>query len=135
MYSILTVVLQAGKIYNSIMRCFLEILILFSVTKSVINFLVSRSPCRRYALFKITDRDKKVTGGIISAHYANKLSACLKGCLDVANCQTFNFKEATTRSENNCELLSTTRSSGATAVTGWKHYEPVSQSVSINKNG
>ena len=113
------------------MRCVFEIFILLSITQSVVNFLVSRSPCRRYAIFKATDRDSKVTAGLISSQYASTLSACLKGCLDVANCQTFNFKEATTPSENNCELLSNTRSSGVTAVTGWKHYEPVSQSVSI----
>ena len=131
MYSIQDSSFKQARFTTAIMRCVLKILALLSVAPSVFNYLVSRSPCRRYAIFKVTDRDNKVTGGLISSQYASTLSACLKGCLDVANCQTFNFKEAITPAENNCELLSTTRSSGLTAVTGWKHYEPVSQSVSI----
>ncbi len=93
-------------------------------------FDIFKSACRKSGLFKITDRNIKITGGLVSAVNAVSLSLCLKFCLDSSTCKTFNFKADS--SDKNCELLSVTRSVTGTAINanGWKHYEPIHQSVS-----
>ena len=90
-------------------------------------YQIYKSPCRRYSVFKITDRGQKATGGLIATIKAKSLTFCLKGCLDESNCKTFNFKKG---ANENCELLSLTRLSGTTLADGWNHYEPTHQSVS-----
>ena len=98
------------------------------------NYEIYRDQCRKEALFKITDRNVKINGGLIQTVHANSLAYCLKNCVDASACKTFNFKPTSVTTELNCELLSATRvDSGMTSINslGWKHYEPVQQTVSI----
>eukprot|EP00794_Sanderia_malayensis_P003012 gene3012-3470_t len=104
----------------------------FEFTLAAVAEEIFRSACRKSAIFKLTDRDKKITGGLISSFHAPSLSLCLKNCLDTATCKTFNFfGNAVSGSSVTCELLSVTRAvSGVTvSATGWKHYEPVQQAI------
>ena len=93
------------------------------------SYDIYRSPCRRNAVFKITEKGRKISVQLIKVHSSKSLASCLKHCLDISNCKSFNFKPNAL--QNDCELLESTRASGSlVGADGWNHYEPVSQSVS-----
>ena len=93
------------------------------------NYNIYRSSCRKYAVFKATDRGKKVNGGLIGAYIVGSLPECLRRCLASGSCLTFNFSPPS--NQNNCEILTSSRVNGGTleAATNWNHYEPISQQV------
>ena len=95
---------------------------------------IYRNECRRDAIMKVTDRDKKLTGVILQVR-ASALPHCVRGCINESMCSSINYKKfATTTQGNNCELLNTNRTSeGANliAAPGWLHYEPTVQVCSL----
>ena len=93
------------------------------------EYEIYKSDCRRNALFKVTDRDKKVNDGLEKTLYVEYLVECLKDCLENHNCLSFNYKASKENSQ--CELLSSTLIKGGTLVeaAGWNHYEPAPQKV------
>ena len=96
------------------------------------NYNIYRSSCRKYAVFKATDRGKKVNGGLIAAYIASSLPECVRRCLAATNCLTFNFSPAS--NQNNCEILTSSRVNGGTleAANNWNHYEALSHQVSTS---
>ena len=94
---------------------------------------IHRMQCRKDVLFKLIDRNKKLTGqnnNIIEKTNQISLSTCIKKCLDNSNCITINFKrpnEGLPQAEN-CQLLNILKANGSiVAESGWNHYEPVKQ--------
>ena len=109
----------------------LNLLVLISIESTYGgNYNIYRSACRKYAVFKATDRNAKVKGGLISVFYVNSLPHCVRECLAVSNCLTFNFSP--TKNQENCEILASSKSTDGTlvAATSWNHYEALSQQVS-----
>eukprot|EP00795_Rhopilema_esculentum_P014812 gene14812-5920_t len=103
------------------------LIVLLTASAAIVScYEIYKSSCRRYSVFRITDRGQKVTWGFIKRINASSLSFCLKGCLDESVCKSFNFNKG---ANDNCELLSSTRKSGTTYADGWNHYEPIYQST------
>ena len=100
---------------------------------SAIAYGVHRLQCRKDVLFKLTDRDKKLTGqenNIIQQSKEFTLSHCAKKCLDMSKCTTINFKKWNQglSQEENCQLLNILKVNGSMMTSkGWNHYEPVKQ--------
>eukprot|EP00794_Sanderia_malayensis_P006995 gene6995-7780_t len=87
--------------------------------------------CRKDALFKITDRDKKLggVGANVISSTEQSLSNCLRSCI-ARQCRSFNYKAFDNAILNNCEVLNINKtSSGSSLVvaSSWKHYEPIEQ--------
>ena len=98
------------------------------------TFEVHRSSCRRDALFKAADRDKKLTGissNLIFSGHAASLSLCAHKCTSTPPCMTFNYKKKPSSSQDlNCQLLDINRSNSKASLqssVGWIHYQPVTQ--------
>ena len=120
--------------YFDNMRCFhLLAAVLFCIYQYKIvceDITIYRSSCRRDALFKKTDANKKVTGSITTIkRIVVSLAVCVRDCLKMISCLSVNFMKAP-GNESSCELLDV-RKSNATAVLsaapGWNHYEPIVQ--------
>ncbi len=95
---------------------------------------IFRSSCRRDALFKITERNKKLVGqanSLVGWSRVKSLPMCVKLCIEASGCRSVNYKsESTSSTERNCQLLDVAKSNSTVLLkdaTGWKHYEPVSQ--------
>ena len=92
-----------------------------------------RTECRRDVLFKLTDRDKKLTGqasNVLLELKEQSLSGCSKKCLVNKSCKSTNFKkqDPDSSAEKNCQILDILKVNGSmTDVSGWNHYEPVKQ--------
>ena len=108
-------------------------LILINLISKVFVYEIHRNACRRYGVFKIMDRNYKITSGIIFTQHARSSIICVKFCLDSPTCKTLNYKDSQDNTEKNCELLSTTSRSSKTIVVGWNHYQPISQTVCYRK--
>ena len=114
--------------------CRLQIILRNAILLFILQFVadaqIYRSECRRDAILKVTDRDKKLTGVIRNVN-ASDLPHCVRGCINESLCNSINYKKVTTNAQgNNCELLHTNRKSqGASLVDapGWLHYEPTVQ--------
>ena len=104
--------------------------ILLFIFALVADAQIYRNKCRRDAIMKVTDRDKKLTGVIFQVR-ASALPHCVRGCINESMCSSINYKKVTTTTQGtNCELLNTNRTSeGANliAAPGWLHYEPTAQ--------
>eukprot|EP00794_Sanderia_malayensis_P002969 gene2969-3422_t len=97
---------------------------------------IYRSSCRRDALFKATDTDKKLSGqtaNLITSTHVESLPLCARMCVqeEMKQCRSINYKKnPASKSDNNCQILNIDKNS-TTAVlhqsAGWKHYEPVQQ--------
>ena len=100
---------------------------------SAIEYGIHRLQCRRDATFKLTDRDKKLTGqenNIIQQSKESTLSKCARKCLHTNNCITINFKKPNQglSQEDNCQLLNILKVNGSMVTSkGWNHYEPSKQ--------
>ncbi len=97
---------------------------------------IHRSSCRKDALFKLTDRNKKLQGqasNVIGSSRVKSLPLCVKLCMQPPNCRSINYKsEPGSNTEKNCQLLDIDKSNSTAQLTeaaGWKHYEPVSQVI------
>ena len=88
---------------------------------------IYRLECRRDALMKVAERDKKLSG-VISEMRVTDLRICAQGCIRNYSCYSINYKQFTiTEQGNNCELLNVTKTTNGTtliAAPGWRHYEP-----------
>ena len=112
----------------------LTVLVIFSIDGTFAgSYNIYRSACRKYAVFKATDRNMKMKDGLISSYLVESLPYCVRKCLAAPNCMTINFSP--TESPGNCELLTYSRSSGGAleAAPAWNHYESLSHDVSIRK--
>ncbi len=101
---------------------------------------IFRSSCRRDALFKITDRNKKLLGqanSLIGSSRVKSLPMCVKLCIEASGCRSVNYKsESTSSTERNCQLLDVAKSNSTAQLkdaAGWKHYEPISQVILKNR--
>ena len=106
------------------------IAVLTSTFQGVLAAKIHRSACRRDAVFKATDRDKKLTlnpANILSTISALRLPYCAKHCTATVNCRSLNFKKAST---GNCQILDIDKNNVSVTVVssvGWIHYEPISE--------
>lgn len=106
------------------------VLIFWILVRESFPYDINRGACRRYALFKVTDRNTTVTEGIILRIHAKSPSFCVKNCIDISACKSINYKPSNNATFENCHILNNTRLSGSTVnVAGWNHYEPVPQTV------
>ncbi len=95
------------------------------------TFQIHRSACRRDALFKATEKGKKLVGDIAASVHVTSLAFCARRCSTFPTCRTLNYKKKPLSSEDlNCQLLKVTKSNAGvtlSAVAGWNHYEPITQ--------
>ena len=96
------------------------------------TYEIYRSNCRRYGVFKVHTRNKKLTTGLIVSTYAEFLALCARTCLRTFNCKAINYKPAISNNEPNCEILSSGSDTAETLleVVGWNFYKPLTQNVS-----
>ena len=91
------------------------------------NHTLYRSSCRNDGLFKLTDRNMKIKGGMIVSSYQRDLSHCARQCLMIGECLSINFNPGILQ-KSNCEAFHNSKanvSSLMEANLGWKHYEPI----------
>eukprot|EP00795_Rhopilema_esculentum_P000383 gene383-10047_t len=91
---------------------------------------IHRTSCRRDALFKLTDRGKRISGiPTVEVLSVTSRAICVRNCLRRVSCLSINFR-STGNNENNCELVDLNKSNSSAVLTtsaGWDHYEPVNQ--------
>ena len=109
---------------------FLLVMLACNISQSTYD--IYRSNCRRYGVFKVHTRNKKLTTGIIATINADYLAQCARTCLRTASCKAINYKLAFSNHESNCEILSSSSDTAETlqAVAGWNFYKPLTQNVS-----
>ena len=89
---------------------------------------IHRSSCRRDAIFKLTDRDKKLalnSANILKTISGVRLPVCANKCTSTFDCRSFNYKK---EARTNCQILDIDKSNASVTLEnaiGWNHYEPV----------
>ena len=112
-----------------VLNVFLRLALCLMVIQCSELVKIHRSNCRRDAVFKATDRDKRLTlsqSSIFSIVSTAKLALCVQHCTSTFNCRSINYKQAQTE---NCQILEFDKSNASAVVenaTGWVHYEPIS---------
>ena len=87
---------------------------------------IYRSSCRKGTLFKITDRNVKINGGLLTSNYQKGLSYCVRECVETDGCMLVNYN-LNVLDSSNCEILNISKNGTLflESVSGWNHYEPI----------
>ena len=103
-----------------------EVLPLLSTSQCGPQQGIYRSSCRKDTLFKITDRNVKINGDLLTSNFQKGLSYCVRQCVEIDGCMSINYNQNVLNSSN-CEILSISKNGTLLleSVSGWNHYEPI----------
>ena len=102
--------------------------IFVTLLQGAIGVEIHRSSCRRDAIFKLTDRDKRLvfnSANIVKTISGVRLPVCANRCTSTFECRSFNYKK---EEGINCQILDIDKSNASVTLEnaiGWNHYEPI----------